>query len=164
MAKPTFLQSLLNKPTQSYTFPAAKKDYHSQKKALQRFARDDVSAPTHVRPAVRNESVTFAGSSNTSSTVRHPICYGAFNLDSIRMMMDSLWTSLIAHFKSGRISQLPLLTTAKISTFLVPTLVLILVRRRKISSTPPIHLHVHPGQIEAHTFPSSLSPPHHAQK
>ena len=39
MAKPTFLQSLLNKPTQSYTFPASQKDYHSQKKELERIAK-----------------------------------------------------------------------------------------------------------------------------
>ena len=40
MAKPTFLQSLLNKPTQSYAFPAPPKEYHSQKKEFIRVAKE----------------------------------------------------------------------------------------------------------------------------
>jgi hypothetical protein len=66
MAKPTFLQSLLNKPTQSYTFPAPKKEYHSQKKELVRIAKafgdarplqdDNMRSRQSISPAVSSSS------------------------------------------------------------------------------------------------------------
>ena len=87
MAKPTFLQSLLNKPTQSYAFPAPKKDYHSQKKDLMRLAKAAVTG-TDSRPLVHEDNdptsskVAFtmpsrspagwsAGYSSANSEVRH---------------------------------------------------------------------------------------------
>lgn len=52
MAKPTLFQALLNRPSQSYSFPkSSKKEYHSTKPLLVQIASakipDDIAAPPH---------------------------------------------------------------------------------------------------------------------
>lgn len=63
MAKPTFLQSLLNRPSQSYAFPAQKKQYHSQKKEFIRIAQSYID-----EAAVEQESSVPAAAKSVHSS------------------------------------------------------------------------------------------------
>lgn len=120
MAKPTFLQSLLNKPTQSYTFPAPKKEYHSQKKELVRIAKafgdarplqdDNMRSRRSMSPAVTSSSSAgdsaahFSSMSAAKVEVRHDCTFfrlfwclsfcGATRIREFRPMYY-LWTSFM---------------------------------------------------------------------
>jgi hypothetical protein len=51
MTKPTLLQRLLNAPSQSYSFPAQEKNYHSAKATLLKIATQDDPTASLLSPS-----------------------------------------------------------------------------------------------------------------
>jgi hypothetical protein len=84
MAKPTLLQSILKRPSHSYSFPKEKKDYHSSKRQL--IAAASINTPINenhddddgdegggVHDGERDEQLVHStGSPLGSVGVRHP--------------------------------------------------------------------------------------------
>ena len=71
MTKPTLFQRLLNAPSQSYSFPAQEKNYHSTKATLLKIAIQDDPAVCFLSPYIRITHVSFPGRSSPSLPSLH---------------------------------------------------------------------------------------------